>query len=63
MKKLTRKKYPFKQFKNFHLGSSQFDTLKVFRSKKQFTRDFKISSMDLVSNGVIEDHILNSVSK
>jgi len=62
MKKLTRKKYPFKQFKNFHLGSSQFDTLKVFRSKKQFTRDFKISSMDLVSNGVIEDHILNSVS-
>ena len=58
--KKTRKKFPYKQFDNFIIGSSQFKTLKKFREKKQFTRFMSIDSMDLTNNGVIEDYILDN---
>ena len=58
--KKTRKKFPYKQFDNFIIGSSQFKTLKKFREKKQFTRFMSIDSMDLTNNGVLEDYILDN---
>lgn len=57
--KKTRKKYNYKQFDNIFLSSEIFNTIKIFKRKKQIARFFPVSSFNLDKISQIEDCIFN----
>ena len=57
--KKTRKKYNYKQFDNIFLSSEIFNTIKIFKRKKQIARYFPISSFNLDKISQIEWCIFN----